>query len=132
MTSLPIRVYSIHIAVNKGGTTRPRSLLGNGAFLCFLIEEEEEMAKEKKLVAEITAMEEDFAQWYTDVVKKADLVDYATVRGSMIIRPYGYAIWENIQKALEKQGMKTYISRFSFRRVFFRKKKIILKDLPQK
>ena len=56
------------------------------------------MADQKKMVAEITSMEDDFAQWYTDVVKKAELVDYASVRGCMIIRPYGYAIWENIQQ----------------------------------
>ncbi|SFF09093.1 prolyl-tRNA synthetase [Bacillus sp. OV194] len=61
------------------------------------------MRKEKKLVEEITAMEDDFAQWYTDVARKADLVDYASVRGSMIIRPYGYAIWEHIQKELDRQ-----------------------------
>jgi prolyl-tRNA synthetase len=59
------------------------------------------MAQEKKLVEAITPMNEDFAQWYTDVIKKADLVDYSSVRGCMIIRPYGYAIWENIQKNLD-------------------------------
>ena len=58
---------------------------------------------DKKLVEAITSMETDFAQWYTDVVKKADLVDYATVRGCMIIKPYGYAIWENMQQALDKR-----------------------------
>lgn len=58
------------------------------------------MAKEK-LVTAITSMNEDFAQWYTDVVKKADLVDYSSVRGCMILRPYGYAIWELIQKELD-------------------------------
>ena len=57
------------------------------------------MAKEKKLVEAITSMEEDFAQWYTDVVKKAELIDYSSVRGCMILRPNGYAIWENIQTA---------------------------------
>ena len=41
-------------------------------------------------------MEEDFAQWYTDVVKKAELIDYSSVKGCMIIKPAGYAIWENI------------------------------------
>ena len=51
-----------------------------------------------KQVKEITSRDKDFAKWYTDVVKKADLVDYSSVKGSMIIRPYGYAIWENIQK----------------------------------
>lgn len=65
------------------------------------------MEKEKKLVESITAMDEDFAQWYTDVVKKAELVDYATVRGCMIIRPYGYAIWENIQKQLDSMFKET-------------------------
>ncbi|MBR6726715.1 MAG: proline--tRNA ligase [Clostridia bacterium] len=59
------------------------------------------MAKEKKLVEQITSMDVDFAQWYTDVVKKAELVDYSGVKGCMIIRPYGYAIWENIQKDLD-------------------------------
>ena len=57
--------------------------------------------KNKKLVTEITAMDEDFAKWYTDIVKKADLIDYSSVKGCMIIRPYGYAIWENIQKILD-------------------------------
>ena len=59
------------------------------------------MAKEKKLVEAITSMEEDFAQWYTDVVKKAELIDYSSIRGCMILRPNGYAIWENIQKQLD-------------------------------
>ncbi|MGL4738157.1 MAG: proline--tRNA ligase [Cellulosilyticaceae bacterium] len=60
------------------------------------------MAKQK-FVSEITDMEQDFAQWYTDVVKKAELVDYASVRGCMIIKPYGYAIWENMQQALDSR-----------------------------
>ena len=55
----------------------------------------------KKLVEQITSMDEDFAKWYTDIVKKADLIDYSSVKGCMIIRPYGYAIWENIQKILD-------------------------------
>jgi prolyl-tRNA synthetase len=63
--------------------------------------------KEKKLVEAITPMDEDFAQWYTDVVKKAELVDYASVRGCMVIRPYGYAIWENIQKNLDAMFKET-------------------------
>ncbi|MBZ5202346.1 proline--tRNA ligase [Planomicrobium chinense] len=57
----------------------------------------------KNLVEQITNMDEDFAQWYTDVVLKAELVDYSSVRGSMIIRPYGYAIWENIKNALDAE-----------------------------
>lgn len=61
------------------------------------------MAKEKKLVEQITSMKEDFAQWYTDVVKKAELIDYSSVKGCMIIKPAGYAIWENIQHELDRR-----------------------------
>ena len=56
------------------------------------------MGKEKKLVEAITSMEEDFAQWYTDVVTKAELCGYTSVKGCMVIKPDGYAIWENIQQ----------------------------------
>ena len=59
------------------------------------------MADQKKMVEEITSMDEDFAKWYTDVVKKAELIDYSSVRGCMVFEPYGYAIWENIQKILD-------------------------------
>ena len=59
------------------------------------------MAKEKKQVEAITSMEVDFAQWYTDIVKKAELVEYSGIKGCMIIRPTGYAIWELIQKELD-------------------------------
>ena len=65
------------------------------------------MAKEKKLVEAITSMNEDFAQWYTDVVKKAELIDYSSVKGCMIIKPDGYAIWENIQAELDKRFKET-------------------------
>ena len=58
------------------------------------------MAKEKK-VEQITDMEVDFTQWYTDVCKKAELIDYSSIKGMFIYRPYGYAIWENIQKILD-------------------------------
>lgn len=64
------------------------------------------MSNQKKMVEEITSMEEDFAKWYTDVVKKAELMDYSSVRGCMIIEPYGYAIWENIQKILDSEFKK--------------------------
>ncbi|MBQ9085702.1 MAG: proline--tRNA ligase [Clostridia bacterium] len=64
------------------------------------------MANDKKMVEQITAMDTDFAQWYTDVVKKAELVDYSGVKGCMIIRPYGYAIWENIQHDLDTRFKK--------------------------
>ncbi len=56
-----------------------------------------------KMVEAITSMDEDFAQWYTDVVLKAELIDYSSVRGCMILRPYGFAIWENIQKDLDSR-----------------------------
>lgn len=58
-------------------------------------------------VNEITSRDVDFAKWYTDVVKKADLIEYSSVKGSMIIRPYGYAIWENMQRILDKEFKKT-------------------------
>lgn len=61
------------------------------------------MGKQEKLVKEITDMQEDFAKWYTDVVKKARLMDYSSVRGCMILEPYGFAIWENIQRILDKK-----------------------------
>ena len=70
-------------------------------------EKEKDMAKEKKLVEAITSMEEDFAQWYTDVVKKAELIDYSAVKGCMIIKPDGYAIWENIQHELDRRFKET-------------------------
>ena len=59
------------------------------------------MAQQKKMVEDITSMEEDFAKWYTDIVKKAELIEYTSVKGCMVIRPYGYAIWENIQRILD-------------------------------
>ncbi|MDD3339403.1 MAG: proline--tRNA ligase [Lachnospiraceae bacterium] len=65
------------------------------------------MAKEKKLVEAITSMEEDFAQWYTDVVKKAELTGYTSVKGCMVIKPAGYAIWENIQSELDRRFKET-------------------------
>ena len=52
-------------------------------------------------------MSEDFTQWYTDIIKKAKLADYSNVRGCMVIQPYGYAIWENIQKGLDKRFKET-------------------------
>jgi len=65
------------------------------------------MADKKKLVEEITSMDEDFAQWYTDVVKKAELTDYSSTKGFMVIKPYGYAIWENIQRELDRRFKET-------------------------
>ena len=63
------------------------------------------MAKEKK-VEQITDMEVDFAQWFTDVCKKAQLIDYSSIKGIFVYRPYGYAIWENIQHILDKEFKK--------------------------
>ena len=65
------------------------------------------MANEKKLVEAIISMEEDFAQWYTDVVKKAELIDYSNVKGCMVIKPAGYAIWELIQRQLDDMFKQT-------------------------
>lgn len=65
------------------------------------------MANEKKLVEAITSMDVDFAQWYTDVVRKAELIDYSSVKGCMVIKPAGYAIWENIQKELDRRFKET-------------------------
>ena len=59
--------------------------------------------KDKEFVKEITNIEEDFAKWYTDIVLKAELADYTEVKGFITIRPYGYAIWENIQKYADKK-----------------------------
>ena len=64
------------------------------------------MAKEK-MVEQITNMETDFAQWYTDICRKAELVEYASVKGFTILRPYGYAIWENIQQIMDGEFKKT-------------------------
>ena len=61
----------------------------------------------KKQVEQITDMEVDFAQWFTDVCTKAELIDYSSVKGMFIYRPYGYAIWENIQSYLDKKFKET-------------------------
>ena len=62
---------------------------------------------DKKMVEAITAMDVDFAQWYTDVVKKAELIDYTSVKGCMVIKPAGYAIWELIQSQLDAKFKET-------------------------
>ena len=54
-----------------------------------------------KVPDQIARKGENFAQWYTDVVRKAELADYSPIRGCMIIRPYGYTLWENVQRALD-------------------------------
>ena len=66
----------------------------------------------KKMVEAITAQEVDFAQWYTDICTKAELVEYSSVKGFVVLRPYGYAIWENIRRtwtpALRPPAMRTW------------------------
>ena len=61
------------------------------------------MSKKKDFVKEIANIDEDFAQWYTDIVLKAELADYTDTKGCIAIRPYGYAIWENIQDYADKK-----------------------------
>lgn len=65
------------------------------------------MANETKYVEELVDQEDNFSQWYNQVVRKAELADYAPVRGCMIIRPYGYAIWENVQHLLDERFKET-------------------------
>lgn len=62
---------------------------------------------DKQFVTQIADIEENFTQWYTDVVLKTELVDYGPVKGTMVIRPYGYAIWENIQKDMDRRFKET-------------------------
>ncbi|MDI6601251.1 MAG: proline--tRNA ligase [Thermoanaerobacteraceae bacterium] len=65
------------------------------------------MADENQFVKEITPMDEDFSQWYIDTILKAEMADYSTVRGCIVFRPYGYAIWENMQHLLDKRFKET-------------------------
>ena len=89
--------------------------------------------KEKNgLLEEITPMDVDFAKWYTDICKKAELVEYTSVKGCMVIRPYGYAIWENIQKLLDGYFKATgheNVCMPMFPNPFYRRRRITLRDL---
>ena len=83
------------------------------------------MANDKKMdkkVEQITDMEVDFAQWFTDVCKKAELIDYSSVKGIFIYRPYGYAIWENIQRIVDaefkKNGVENVYTMWSYTSIF--------------
>ena len=58
---------------------------------------------EKQFVTQIADINEDFPQWYTDVVLKTEMVDYGPVKGTMVIRPYGFAVWELIQQQMDKR-----------------------------
>ena len=69
---------------------------------------------ENKFVTQIADINDNFAQWYTDVVLKTELVDYGPVKGTMVIRPYGYAIWENIQADLNKRFKATGVKNAYF------------------
>ncbi len=59
------------------------------------------MSKDERLVKQITAKSEDFSRWYVEIVQKAELADYTPMKGMMVIRPYGYAVWENIQRLMD-------------------------------
>ena len=84
------------------------------------------MAEDKKLVEAITSMQDDFAQWYTDVCKKAELMSYSSVKGCMIFKPAGYAIWENIRNEVDrKQVLRMFIFQCSFQRAFLRLRRIM-------
>ena len=70
------------------------------------------MGKKEEFVKEITNIEDDFAKWYTDVVIKADLADYTETKGCIAIKPYGYAIWENIKDYADKKFKEVGITNF--------------------
>ena len=59
--------------------------------------------REDDFVKEITSKDEDFSRWYVDVIRKADMADYSSIKGCMIIKPYGYELWENIKNGLDKR-----------------------------
>ena len=71
------------------------------------------MSNNKEFVKEITNIEENFPQWYTDIVIKAELADYTDTKGCIAIRPYGYAVWENIQAYADKEFKKTGVKNLS-------------------
>jgi prolyl-tRNA synthetase len=66
-------------------------------------QEKKNEPKKESFVTEITPQSEDFSRWYLDVVRRAELADYSPVKGCMVIRPYGYAIWEHIQRLLDQR-----------------------------
>ena len=76
------------------------------------------MAKENQFVEQIADIDGDFPQWYTDVVLKTKLVDYGPVKGTMVIRPYGYAIWENIQNEMNARFRKRGVENAYFPLLF--------------
>lgn len=70
--------------------------------------------KEKEVVKEITNIDDDFARWYTDIVIKSDLADYTDTKGCIVIKPYGYAIWENIKEYTDKAFKRTGVKNVYF------------------
>lgn len=97
-------IYNIRIVLAAAffsGTVKMKNIIIDR------IERIKKMADKKKMVEAITSRDEDFAKWYTDIVTKAELIDYSSVKGCMVIRPYGYAVWENIQHILDGMFKKT-------------------------
>ena len=94
------------------------------------------MSKEKKLVESITSRSENFSQWYTDVVRNAELAAYSSVRGCMIVRPLGTAIWENCQKDLDRRFKETghvnVLMPMFIPEGLLQKRKTMSRDLPSK
>jgi len=84
---------------------------------------------------EIPSRSEDYSLWYNELVKKADLAEHSDVRGCMVIKPYGYSIWEKMQQALDKMFKDTGIQMPTFPclcpKVFSKPKKKMLKALPK-
>lgn len=100
---------------------------GGTAFAARIVKGLNFLANQKKMVNDITSMDVDFSKWYTDIVKKAELMDYSSVKGCMIIEPYGYAIWEtfsmNWTTALRRRVTRTFTCRCSSRNPSCRRKK---------
>ena len=76
--------------------------------------------EKESFVTEITPRSQDFSKWYFDVVRRAELADYSPVKGCMVIRPYGYAIWELIQQALDAGSRRPVTSTPTFRCSFLK------------
>ena len=88
------------------------------------------------MVEQITSMEEDFAQWYTDVVLKAELIGYTSVKGCMAIKPAGYAIWELLQKQLDDRfkatGVQNVYMPLFIPESFWKRRRIMWKGLRRR
>ena len=81
------------------------------------------MEKDKNFVEQITNINENLPQWYTDVILKADLCDYGPVKGTMVIKPYGFAIWENIKNYLDAEFKKVGVKNAYTRKLFEKRSK---------